>query len=302
MTYTSIQTIVRLGDIHLSRPKQWTIGTLRFAVGSIQPPSPPAGRRPIADSPKNVGTPTQHALPLRGGSVASPTVLRRIAPGKRCGIAAPPSLEQLIRAPASEAFWADRSLQSRLAPSIAVQIYATGTFGLKDMRYSLNATNYKVGSTSRPSLYDRINELRASQYGCMRMDAMGHWYGEPGFEDWVLVPLPREIRVAMASCIVLLPESIGVRLPLNMTPAAFEAELAARLAPFEIGRWARSDIGKRALLAKGVDPLCAVRGTRMIEGEFEIVREAREFYAFRPHRDFEALIALAESIVIEALT
>lgn len=302
MTYTSIQTVVRLGDIHLSRPKHWTIGTPRFAIGSPQPTVPPTVHLVAVDLPTNAGRPTQHALPLRGGSAASPTVLRRKAPGTRTGIAAPPSLEQLIRAPASEAFWADRSLQSRLAPSIAVQIYATGTFGLKDMRYSLNATTYKVGSTSRPSLYDRINELRASQYGCMRMDAMGHWYGEPGFEDWVLVPLPREIRVAMASCIVLLPESIGVRLPLNMTPAAFEAELAARLAPFEIGRWARSDIGKRALLAKGVDPLCAVRGTRMVEDGFEIVREAREFYAFRRHRDFEALIALAESIVIEALT
>ncbi len=301
MTYTSIQTVVRLGDIHLSRPKSWTIGTPRFAVGPVQPTSPPAVQPAAVELPTSAGHTNQHALPLRGGSATSPAVLRKM-PGTRARIAAPPSLEQVIRAPASEAFWADRSLQSRLAPSIAVQIYATGTFGLKDMRYSLNATTYKVGSTSRPSLYDRINELGAFQYGCMRMDAAGHWYGEPGFEDWILVPLPREIRVAMASCIVLLPESIGVRLPLHMTPAAFEAELAARLAPFEIGRWTRSDIGKRALLAKGVDPLCAVRGTRMIEGDFEIVREAREFYAFRPHRDFEALIALAESIVIEALT
>lgn len=301
MTYTSIQTVVRLGDIHLSRSKQWTIGTPRFAIGSTQPTLPPAVRLAAVYLPTNAGRPTQHALPLRGGAATSPAVLRKV-PGTRGRIAAPPSLEQLIRAPASEAFWADRSLQSRLAPSITVQIYATGTFGLKDMRYSLNATNYKVGSTSRPSLNDRINELGASQYGCMRMDATGHWYGEPGFENWILVPLPREIRVAMASCVVLLPESIGVRLPLNMTPAAFEAELAARLAPFEVGRWARSDIGKRALMAKGVDPLCAVRGTRMVEDGFEIVREAREFYAFRPHRDFEALIALAESIAIEALT
>lgn len=302
MTYTSIQTVVRLGDIRLSRPKQWTIGTPRFAVSPVRPTLPPAVCLAAVDLPTHAGPHAQHALPLRGGSAASPTVLRWKAQGKRSGIAAPPSLEQLVRPPASEAFWADRSLQSCLAPSIAVQIYATGSFGLKDMRYRLNATNYKVGSTSRPSLDDRINELRETQYGCMRMDATGNWYGEPGFEDWILVPLPRETRVAMASCIVLLPESIGVRLPLNMTAAAFEAELAARLAPFEVGRWARSETGKRALLAKGVDPLCAVRGTRMIEDGFEIVREAREFYAFRPHRDFEALIALAESIVIEALT
>ena len=30
MNYTSIQTVVRLGDIQLSRPKQWTIGTVSY--------------------------------------------------------------------------------------------------------------------------------------------------------------------------------------------------------------------------------------------------------------------------------
>ncbi|MBY0362346.1 MAG: hypothetical protein K2X45_10600 [Phreatobacter sp.] len=304
MTYTSIQTIVRLGNIRLPDPKHWTTGTPRFAVGSLQPSSLPAAGPSAVHWPMRADRPTQHLLPLHGGIAApqAPSVLRRRVPDISGGIAAPPSLEQLIRPPVSGAVWADPTIQSRLAPTISVQIYAGGTYALKDLRYRLNATTYKVGSTSRLSPHDRFEELRTSQYGCMRMDATGHWYGEPGFEDWILVAVPREIRVAMASCVVILPESIGVRLPLNMTAAAFEAELAARLAPFEIGRWARSESGKRALLAKGVDPLCTVRGTRVIENGFEIVREAREFYPFRPYRDFEALISLAEEIVLEAVT
>lgn len=305
MTYTSIQTVVCLGDIHLFRPKQWMIGTPRFTVGSNHQPSPPAVRPAVVDLPPNADHPTQRLLPLRGGiaaAPASPSVLRRRVPGISSGIAAPPSLEQLIRAPVSGAVWADPTIQSRLAPTISVQIYAGGTYALQDLRYRLNATIYKVGSTSKFSVYERFNELRASQYGCMRMDATGHWFGEPGFENWIPVPVPRELHVAMASCVVILPESIGVRLPLNMTAAAFEAQLAARLAPFEVRHWARSDAGKRALLAKGVDPLCAVRGTRAIEDDFEFVREVSEIYAFRPHRDFEALISLAEEIVIEAVT
>jgi len=305
MTYTSIQTVVRLGDIHLSHPKQWTIGTPRFAVGSIQPPSPPAGHSPVADLPMHADRPAQRLLPLRGGiaaAPASPSVLRRRVPGISSGVAAPPSLEQLIRPPVLGAVWADPTIQSRLAPTIVVQIYAGGTYALQDLRFRLNSTIYKVGSTSKLSVYERFNELRATQYGCMRTDTTGHWFGEPGFENWIPVPVPRELRVALASCVVILPESIGVRLPLNMTAAAFEAQLAARLAPFEVRHWARSEAGKRALLAKGVDPLCAVRGTRAIEDDFEFVREVSEIYAFRPHRDFEALIALAEEIVIEAVT
>jgi hypothetical protein len=304
MTYTSIQTIVRLGNIRLPDPKPWTTGTPRFTVGSLQLSSLPAAGPSAVHGPMRADRPTQHLLPLHGGIAApqAPSVLRRRVPGISGGIAAPPSLEQLIRPPVSGNVWADPTIQTCLAPTISVQIYGGGTYALQDLRHRLNATIYKVGSTSKLSVYERFNELRASQYGCMRTDTTGHWFGEPGFENWIPVPVPRELRVAMASCVVILPESIGVRLPLNMTAAAFEAQLAARLAAFEVRHWARSESGKRALLAKGVDPLCTARGTRVIEDGFEIVREAREFYPFRPYRDFEALISLAEEIVLEAVT
>ena len=305
MTYTSITTTLGFGDVRLNAPRidrlTKTTSTARLLTfpssGSVTASNPPR----IAEKCAPAG---QGILPYLEPSQqpVAPALQQRLpSPVISLSLVAPPRLDPLLLAAVPAKVWLDPAVQSRLSSSVSAYVYVCGTYALQGLREILNATVYKAGTTARLSPQARIEELRLQQYGCMRVDDQGNWYGEPGYENWILVPPPREMRLSMGSCVTVLPEALGVRLPFHLNAAEFEARFTAKLQPFSIDHWASGEAVQRALISRHIDPRCAFRGTRVIENGTEFVRAAREFYALRPYRDFEALAAVAEEIVLDSL-
>lgn len=110
-----------------------------------------------------------------------------------------------------------------------------------------------------------------------------------------------DLYPSLASPVVILPMSIGVRLPNGLSVKAFDEALMLRLREVAIDRWARLPGVGAQLERNGSSAEMAIRATSVCSGVATNAREAAELYFFRKKHEFTCLVAAAEAIVLEAI-
>lgn len=94
---------------------------------------------------------------------------------------------------------------------------------------------------------------------------------------------------------------IGIRLPECMSFWDFDRALNQHLGSVSIDSWCRRQEGTRELERRHLDPGIGRRGTPAKSGGIGRIDDAYELFFFRPRREFSALVAIAEHIVLQAL-
>lgn len=213
---------------------------------------------------------------------------------------APPGLSSSSLALREDEVWLQPHVRDAIKGPVSLQIYVAGCQGLARLHTIVGGPIYKIGITEAPSPEDRLKDLGAREYGALYR-AGGHWVANPGFDTWASVKPQLDLYPSLASPVVILPTSLGVRLPKGLSAKAFDEALVLRLREVAIDRWARLPGVGAQLERNGSSADMAIRATSVSSGGATNAREAAELYFFRKKHEFTCLVAAAEAIVLEAI-
>lgn len=210
-----------------------------------------------------------------------------------------PDLDDWCRAPHPDHVWQAAKGQF-WQQGLVVYLYVVGCTGLFQLFTMLGVPLFKIGLTTEEEPSRRIGELNSKHHASHYLGREG-WQACEGFDDWehkepVLFsnPSPLSVVSVTASC-------LRIELPAGMSFGDFDKALNRRLAPVSLDRWARRLDVKEANRARGVDPCLGIRGTSVTCNGIRRVEDAYEIFLFRKRREFPALVAIAEDIVLEHL-
>lgn len=213
---------------------------------------------------------------------------------------APPGLSSSSLAPREDEVWLQPHVRDAIKGPVNLQIYVAGCQGLAKLHTVVGGPVYKIGITEAPSPEERLKDLGAREYGSLYR-AGERWMASQGFDAWAAVKPLLDIYPSLASPVVILPMSIGVRLPKGLSVKAFDEALILRLREVAIDRWARLPGVGAQLERNGSSADMAIRATSVSSGGATNAREAAELYFFRKKHEFTCLVAAAEAIVLEAI-
>jgi hypothetical protein len=182
-------------------------------------------------------------------------------------------------------------------PGDAIEVYAGAGAGARYLSTTYLVPIYKFGSVVEGNIGPRFRDLGKREYGSLWM-RNGHLVKDSGFDQWFPALLGFRQTPMPASPVRASAHAIRVQLPNTMSPAEFEAEWRSALAHCALGEYIQSDLGLRRCALLGVDPMMGVRLTGYQFGSATEVRPAEEIYVIRPHGDADALLVIAERIVL----
>lgn len=219
------------------------------------------------------------------------------APALACSSISP-SLDGWLRDPMADGVWLDPAVRHWRTATF-VRLYVLGCDGLVELRNLLGTSVFKIGLTEL-SVESRVRKLNRERYASHYVSPAG-WTSVDGFDDWhpktpVLPHWP-----SPASPVVVMTNCIGIRLPECMSFRDFDRALNEHLGSVSIDSWCRRQEGTRELERRHLDPGIGRRGTPAKAGGIGRIDEAYELFFFRPRREFSALVAIAEHIVLQAL-
>lgn len=212
----------------------------------------------------------------------------------------PPSLSQAGHGTLGNDIWLEPDVREAINGPVDVQIYVAGCKGLAELHTILGGPVWKIGVTEAPSPEDRLKDLGMREYGSLHREGQ-NWVASSGFGTWTTVKPSLDTFPALASPVVILPMSIGVRLPEGLTARAFDDALTLRLRDVAIDRWARLPGVDAQLKHNGASANVAIRATAVRNGKTRVAREVSELYFFRKKHEFTCLVAAAEAIVLESV-
>lgn len=192
-----------------------------------------------------------------------------------------------------------QAAQGLRADSHDVWVYLAGSTALKLFMQQLGATAYKVGTSGRRDLNDRIRDLRRKRYAgafCSAQEVDGPARELPHADEWFQVPiLPSNLAgVAMPEGIRLEGNALRLTLPRSVSAVAFDEAVRALLRPRALDAFLASPDGRARLEAAGFDPDGRLMTTYDLIGAPRR-SVASELYLVRPSREMPALVAaLAE--------
>ncbi len=198
--------------------------------------------------------------------------------------------------------WHHRVLQNRLNPMASVQVGILSCDGLGMLAKSAGLSLHKVSTIAindHDTLHERRRVLGADQYGAIWTDRAGCDHHDPGYDDWrvntfpEMPTLPREnpVRVGL--------RTLDVRLPIDVTHAAFDQALTAALATARIDTWAQSPGGRAWCINHRIDPGRFIRYTDADMGGKKKTRfPAQELVLIMPRLQTNLLIAVVEEVVL----
>lgn len=209
-----------------------------------------------------------------------------------------PSLDGWFRDPFADDVWLDPALRGWPTATF-VRLYVLGCDGLFALHKLLGTSQFKIGLTEQ-KVEARIRELNRDSYASHYVGVAG-WTGAEGFCDWhPKTPVVGQMP-SPASPVVVMSDCIGIHLPECLSLRDFDRALAQHLESVCIDRWFRRPEIAKELTQKNVDPGVGRRGTLATDGGIDRVEEAHELFFFRPRREFGALVAIAEHIILRAL-
>ena len=211
-----------------------------------------------------------------------------------------PSLDPFCTPPLADEVWMARKVRDAVQGSVDVQVYVAGCPGLAKLHAKIGAPIFKIGTTEAASPNERLIDFGLQNYGSLSRNE-GVWDESPGFDPWTAVTPQLDDFPSPASPVVVLPKSLGVRLPTHLSAKAFDDALVAKLRSVNLDLWARRSAVRQQLELAGIDPGLAMRASRSGQKDGTKLKEASEFYFFRKKRDFAALVAIIEAIVLEAI-
>lgn len=211
-----------------------------------------------------------------------------------------PSLDPFCIPPLADEVWMARKVRDAVRGSVDVQVYVAGCPGLAKLHAKIGAPIFKIGTTEAASPNERLADFGLQNYGSLGRDE-GSWDENPGFDAWTAVKPQLDDYPSPASPVVVLPKSLGVRLPPHLSAKAFDDALVTKLRSVNLDLWARRSAVRRQLGLAGIDPGLAMRASRLGQQDGSKLKEASEFYFFRKKREFAAFVAIIEAIVLEAI-
>ncbi len=210
-----------------------------------------------------------------------------------------PDLDDWCREPMPDHVW--REARAQLwQPGLVVYLYVVGCAGLLQLFHLLGVPVFKLGLTLEDTPTRRIDELNSKRYASHYLGKQG-WQPCDGFSDWE----PKEPVVfsppSPLSPVSVTPTCIRIELPAGLSFGEFSKALNRRLAPVSLDRWARRLDVREANRTQGIDPGLGIRGSRVTCNGVSRIEDAHEIFLFRKRREFPALVAIAEDIVLEHL-
>lgn len=212
-------------------------------------------------------------------------------------VLAPPTLDLWCRPPHPHSVWLEPAVL-QTAYGATLYLYVGGCRGLLGLARQLGGSMFKVGVTLSALPDARMDSLTKSRYGS-RFRYEDCWSSEQkGFDNWKEEAISLDVAPSPASPVSILPTALLVRLPLSLSPKAFDDALNERLKGVSLDRWVRKDAVRHELASHGIHPNLGIRGKHVAKG---MVEEVSEIFFFRKKADFAALVAIAEDIVLTAV-
>lgn len=209
-----------------------------------------------------------------------------------------PSLDGWLRDPFADEVWLDPALRGWPTATF-VRLYVLGCDGLLALHKLFGTSQFKIGLTEQ-KVEARIRELNRDSYASHHVGLAG-WTCAEGFSDWhPKLPMVGQMP-SPASPVVVMSDCIGIHLPECVSLRDFDRALAQHLESVCIDRWFRRPEVAKELKHKQIDPGVGRRGTLATDSGITRIEEAHELFFFRPRREFAALVAIAEHIVLRAL-
>ncbi|MFC5421522.1 hypothetical protein ACFPOB_18340 [Bosea eneae] len=174
------------------------------------------------------------------------------------------------------------------AQRVEVGIYLAGSPGLRQRAEAVGKAIYKIGTTTRRSAQDRVDDLSKIRYGGYDTVAGSH---RAGFDDYSLIPFKGGAR-AMPPGLKLRDGCLFVTLPRDLSRGQFECRFRHAIAAHSVLSWAETEEGRTHLLARGKQLTDLPSVTGFAHG---IVR-AKELY-FLPLTKATAVVAEAAAAV-----
>ncbi|MFO1114305.1 MAG: hypothetical protein U1E28_01355 [Beijerinckiaceae bacterium] len=202
--------------------------------------------------------------------------------------------------PSASDLFDSAEFNERYQPGFGVEIYFGAGEGYKRVSQTLCLPFYKVGTTALYGLKERFRQHKAEKHGSFWCDN-GVYVEDKDFQDQFPSYIRTELQLSSNSPVRATRNSIVVVLPLGMSQLEFEYELQRALAHCAVHRFLQSDDGLRHCRLINVDPQVGIRMTGYGFGAGRRMSPADEIYTIRPHRDGDAMLTIAERIILRHL-
>jgi len=202
--------------------------------------------------------------------------------------------------PSASVLFDTQAFKERYQPGCAVEIYFGAGEGYKRVSRTLCMPFYKIGITTLYGLKERFRKHKAEKHASFWCDN-GQYVEDLDFQDQFPSYIKTEMQLSPNSPVRATRNSIVVTLPLDMSQLDFEGELRKALAHCAVHKFMESDDGLRHCRLINVDPQIGIRMTGYGFGEGHRMSPADEIYTIRPHRDGDALLTIAERIILRHL-
>jgi hypothetical protein len=183
-------------------------------------------------------------------------------------------------------------------PGAAIEIYAGA--GAQRIGRTLLVPNYKIGTANLGQLVERFKQHKKEKYAsCWHQN--GAYVQDRDFHDWFPSYITTTLCLSKNSPVRTTARSIVVALPETMSPLDFEMALRAKLDHCAVHKWLMTIEGVTHCRALNLDPAIGQRSTAYEWGASTRLTPADELYMLRPNADGDALLVIAEQIVLEHL-
>ena len=183
----------------------------------------------------------------------------------------------------------------------AREIYVGACRGLARKSALFKFPEYKISTVAPGRLLERIGELRADVYGGQYIADGAFVDDADGFDDWFASHIYTQKPTAPNSPVEIHPRALTVRLPVTMSPAAFDAAFDHEIRKAAVDLFVRTPEGAAHCDALGIDPAIAQRYTAYPLGSAVRHSACQEIVIFRIREDSDRLVAIAEMIVFRHL-
>ena len=183
----------------------------------------------------------------------------------------------------------------------AREIYVGACPGLARKSDIFKFPEYKISTVAPGRLLERIGELRADVYGGQYIADGAFVDDADGFDDWFASHIYTQKPTAPNSPVEIHPRALTVRLPVTMSPAAFDAAFDHEIRKAAVDLFVRTPEGAAHCDALGIDPAIAQRYTAYPLGSAVRHSACQEIVIFRIREDSDRLVAIAEMIVFRHL-
>lgn len=208
----------------------------------------------------------------------------------------PPNLDRWLVDPLPTDFWANWRERNGPLSVKPLCLYVARCPPLGRLRDAFSASVFKVGTTS--NMHRRLRTLNSSQYASWTAQG-DRWTHEDGFDAWSFEPTRVDRRPSELSPVIVKADHLEVRLPAHLTAKSFEDALNQCLRAAAIDNWVRQPGVGQALTRRGIDPMLGIRATEKVRAAKSNLRETSELTFFRRKCDWQALVVIAEKVVVD---